>query len=133
MRLCMAGTSGAQDVTDSRHDVCRYYNPTLAAFKGSNQDYINMYSSCAHKLLAVDPDLMFGGCSVANQITHNPAYPLQPSNEDTLMAAAEQGLPMDFFSYHSITTQPGIDQVKVNHLPDLQCTSCWVGVWKQET
>lgn len=68
-------------------------------------------------LMEDDPDLSFGGISSANQIAHNPEWPKQPNNEDTLLAAAESGLPLDFFTYHSITTSPGIDQVQVCHQP----------------
>jgi hypothetical protein len=96
---------------------CRYYNPTLAAFKGSSLDYIDAYQACAEKLQAADQDLTFGGMAVANQLEHNPLYPLQPTNEDTLLAAASSGLPMDFFSYHSVTTELGIDQIQVGKLP----------------
>ena len=61
----------------------------------------------------MDEDATVGGASVAYQIRHNPAYPKQPNNEDTLKAAAAHGIPMDFFSYHSITSSPGSDHVEV--------------------
>lgn len=68
-------------------------------------------------MMAFDANLVFGGIAVANQIRHNPAYPLQPTSEDALIAAAENGLPMDFFTFHSITTAPGIDQVQARLVP----------------
>ena len=92
---------------------CRYYNPTVASYKGTSQDYIESYSAAAAAMLAADPNIVFGGMAVANQVAHNPTFPKQPNNEDTLLAAAESGLPMDFFSYHSITSMPGIDQTQV--------------------
>jgi len=69
--------------------------------------------SPAPPVVIVMQDLTFGGIAVANQLAHNPAYPLQPNNEDTLLSAASNSLPMDFFSYHSITTSLGIDQIQV--------------------
>ena len=100
--------------------IFRYYNPTLAAYKGSSQDYIDAYEQTASALLRVDQDATMGGNAVANQIRHNPAYPKQPNNEDSLKSAATHGVPMDFFSFHSITTQAGIDQVKV-----MPAECCW--------
>ena len=106
---------------------CRYYNPTVASYKGTSQDYIEAYSAAAAAMLAADPNLVFGGMAVANQVARNPAFPKQPNNEDTLLAAAESGLPMDFFSYHSITSMPGIDQTQVRG--SLACrTQLWAWV-----
>lgn len=72
-----------------------------------------MYEATARALLNVDKDVTYGGISAANQLRHNIAYEKQPNNEDTLKSAAAHGLPMDFFSYHSITTDPGRDQIGV--------------------
>ena len=72
-----------------------------------------MYETTARALLSTDQDATMGGNAVANQIRHNPSYPKQPNNEDSLKSAAANGIPMDFFSFHSITTEPGIDQVAV--------------------
>lgn len=72
-----------------------------------------MYETTARSLLQTDQDVTMGGNSVARQIRHNPEYPLQPNNEDSLKSAAANGIPMDFFSFHSITTALGIDQVGV--------------------
>lgn len=73
-----------------------------------------MYETTARALLTIDQDTTMGGNAVANQIRHNPAYPKQPNNEDSLKSAAAHGIPMDFFSFHSITTEPGIDQIGVS-------------------
>ena len=72
-----------------------------------------MYETTARALLQQDQDATMGGNSVARQIRHNPEYPKQPNNEDSLKSAAAHGIPMDFFSFHSITTAAGIDQVGV--------------------
>ncbi len=72
-----------------------------------------MYETTARALLQIDEDVTMGGNSVARQIRHNADYPDQPNNEDSLLSAASHGIPMDFFSFHSITTALGIDQVGV--------------------
>lgn len=122
--------------TFAKCKACRYYNPTFSAFKGQSQDFIDAYEASARALLKVDEDVTYGGASVAYQIRHNPAYPKQPNNEDTLKSAAAHGIPMDFFSYHSITTSPGADQIEVclacqpqANLPDLPC--CSHNVWRE--
>lgn len=86
----------------------------MATFKGSNQDYNAAYMACAKSLKEVDEDLVFGGIAAANQIRHNVDWPLQPSCEDLLLEAGRSQNPMDFLSYHSITTTPGADQIQVS-------------------
>lgn len=78
-----------------------------------------MYETTARALLAKDQDVTMGGNSVARQIRHNPDYPKQPNNEDSLKSAAMHGMPMDFFSFHSITTALGLDQIGVK--PSAAC------------
>ena len=85
----------------------------MASFKGSNIDYNAAYFACADALESIDPDFVFGGIAAANQILHNPDYPLQPTCEDTLWEAAQREAHMDFLSYHSITTTPGSNQIQV--------------------
>lgn len=98
---------------------CRYYNPTVASYKGSNIDYNAAYFACETAIEEIDPDLTYGGIAAANQIRHNTDFPLQPTCEDTLWEAAARDAHMDFLSYHSITTTPGMDQIQASLQPDL--------------
>ena len=92
----------------------RYYNPeSFASFKGSTQDYNNLYTYASMAMSSVDPDLTVGGPALAFAIQENPQYPEGPNGQDLVIAAQEQGLDLDFFSYHSITSGAGVNQAAV--------------------
>ncbi len=94
--------------------MLRYYNPeSYASFKGSTQDYNNLYAYASMAMAAVDPDLTVGGPALAFAILENPQYPAGPNGQDLVIAAQEQGLDLNFFTYHSITSGDGVDQASV--------------------
>ena len=92
----------------------RYYNPeSFASFKGSADDYTNLYASASVAQSSVDIDLTVGGPALAFAIMENPQYPEGPNGQDLVIAAQEQGLRLNFFTYHSITSGSIIDQAGV--------------------
>ena len=77
---------------------------TYSAFKGSAQDYLDLYAPAALRMRETAPDSLIGGPALAYNIMHDPLNPHSISGRDLVQAAAYDSLPLDFFSFHIIST-----------------------------
>ena len=84
--------------------------PTTAEsslFKGSASDYNSLYAAAVQAIRQGDPDMPVGGPALAYNIITDPARPGSPSGLSLVQSVAQQGLPLDFFSFHVVDSCEG--------------------------
>lgn len=76
---------------------------SYSCFKGSSDDYNDLYAAAAKSMSAAYEDGMVGGPALAYNTRHSRKAPRAPSGDALLHAVAEQDLPLAFFSYHIVS------------------------------
>lgn len=84
-----------------------------AMWTGDDEDYYRLYATTARAIRAYDPKLKIGGPSIGapGEFIDDRLRP-SPFLQDFLARCREQELPLDFFSWHTYSSDPQIFQAR---------------------